>query len=84
MQNDTSGTFYVGYTADLKDRVAQHNIKKRRRWSGRQRGEWQLVYRKHFDKKTDALRYERAIKNKKSRIYIERLIKEQSPFGVVD
>ena len=77
VQNSLSGRFYVGCTSDLETRVKQHKVKRKRKWSGRQQGEWFLVYKELFDQKTKALLREKEIKSKKSRRYIERLIKNR-------
>ena len=65
--------YYVGSTDDLEWRLKRHNMG----W-GRftKRGiPWELVYHENFDTKSEALKREKEIKNKKSRIYIENLIR---------
>lgn len=64
--------YYTGVTDNLKWRLERHN----QGW-GRytKRGiPWQIVYSENYDNKSDALRREREIKQKKSRQYIEDLI----------
>ena len=78
LQNNESKKYYVGCTEDIVQRVKEHNVKRKRKWSGRQPGEWRLVYERTFDDKCDALIEERKIKRQKSRKYIERLIEKQN------
>ena len=63
--------YYTGITYDLPWRLERHN----QGW-GRytKRGTpWKVVYTEDFDNKSGALKREREIKNRKSRIYIESL-----------
>jgi putative endonuclease len=65
--------YYIGYSQDPIARLEEHNsgatISTR---SGRP---WQLVYQEDFDNKTQAIKRESEIKRKKSRKYIESLIR---------
>ena len=64
--------YYTGYTDDLEWRLERHN----QGW-GRytKRGiPWKLVYSEIYNLKTEAIKREKEIKNKKSRKYIEELI----------
>jgi len=74
LQNDESKKYYVGCTEDIAQRVKEHNVKRKRKWTGRQPGEWRLVYERTFDNKCDALIEERRIKRQKNHKHIERLI----------
>ena len=63
--------FYVGYSQDPCKRLLRHNEGiNRSTKSGRP---WILLWTRAFTDKTEALRFERAIKDRKSRIYIQRL-----------
>jgi putative endonuclease len=69
-----SGLYYVGHTEDLERRLEEHN-------SGRshftkKRGPWELVYQEEIGSRGEAMRRERAIKARRSRLYIERLVAE--------
>ena len=65
--------YYIGYTSDLLLRLTRHN----EGWGKfSSRGiPWQLVYSEQFESKSEAIKRENAIKRKKSRIYIESLIR---------
>ena len=54
---------YVGYTNNLKQRIAKHNTNKGAKST---RGRyWKLIYKKKFNKKKLALKYEYFFKNNK-------------------
>lgn len=64
--------YYIGYTENITQRLQRHN----EGWgrytkSGKP---WELVYFEEYDNKSDAIKREREIKNRKSRKYINMLI----------
>ena len=66
--------YYTGITEDIAWRLERHN----QGW-GRytKRGiPWKIVYTEDFEYKLKALKREREIKSRRSRIYIESLIKK--------
>ncbi|MFN3871677.1 MAG: GIY-YIG nuclease family protein [Ignavibacterium sp.] len=65
--------YYVGVTEDLPLRLERHNME----WSKfTRRGiPWKIVYYEEYDSKTEAIKREREIKKKKSRKYIEEIIR---------
>lgn len=67
-----NGTHYVGHTDDLHRRVSEHNNGLSR--YTRHRGPWVLVYMREFKTRADAMEWERKVKARKSREYIEQLI----------
>ena len=69
LQSESTGGFYVGYTADLERRVAEHS-EGRGRWTAT-RGPWRLRYREVYEDDSAARRRERALKRAKSRRYLE-------------
>ncbi|MGD0338327.1 MAG: GIY-YIG nuclease family protein [Bacteroidota bacterium] len=73
IQSDTDGSFYIGSTHDLELRVLRHN----EGWSRSTKAKrpWNLVYFKEFQTKSEALKREFEIKRRKSKKYIESLIK---------
>jgi len=66
--------YYVGITKDIETRIKRHNQGWTR--STKDRGIWELKYVEEFTDKSEAIRREKEIKRKKSRRYIERLIKK--------
>jgi len=71
LRSESTGRFYVGHTDDLGDRIRRYN--EGRSEATRTRGPWTLVYQEEFPTRQAAVARERAIKNQKSRSYIERL-----------
>jgi putative endonuclease len=69
--------YYVGYTSDLEERLQRHHDNKIS-YTGK-RGPWTLVWYQPFESATQAYACERTIKKKKSRKYIETLIRNFKP-----
>ncbi len=67
-----TGTYYVGQTNNLTDRVKRHNANTEKATRGR--GPWELVYREVFETRAEAYRRERQIKAQKERAYIDKLV----------
>ena len=64
--------YYIGYTQNLELRLERHNSG----WGKfSSRGiPWKLVHKEEFNSKSDSIKREKEIKQKKSRKYIEGLI----------
>ena len=76
LYSESIDLYYVGHTDNLQWRLERHNLG----W-GRftKRGiPWKLVYYEIFPTKSEAMKREREIKNKKSRKYIEKLIRSHA------
>ena len=65
--------YYVGQTEALNRRVLEHNNGKGGKFSSNC-FPWTLVYHEHFNNRIEAVKREKEIKSKKSRVYIEYLI----------
>ncbi|MFN7912887.1 MAG: GIY-YIG nuclease family protein [Bacteroidota bacterium] len=65
--------YYVGYTTDLATRLAEHNVGISA-YTSKAR-DWILKHKEKFDTREQAMSWERTIKAKKSRKYLEYLIK---------
>ena len=66
--------YYVGYTSEIDRRINEHN---RIKGKFTDRGiPWKIVYTENFKDKKEAMKREAEIKAKKSRRYIESLIKK--------
>jgi putative endonuclease len=68
--------YYIGYSGDITTRMKQHNTKSSTYTS--KANDWELKYTEKFDNREDAHKRELEIKHKKSRRYIEWLIKTDS------
>jgi putative endonuclease len=67
--------FYIGATENLEQRLAKHRNKNK--GFTNQADDWQIVYSKEFQTKSEALAYERQIKSWKSKKKIISLIESQ-------
>ena len=72
LYSDKIDRYYVGVTDNLEWRLERHNDG----WGKfTKRGvPWKIVYHESYTSKSDALKREKQIKNKKSRSYIRSLI----------
>ncbi len=73
LQSEANGTYYVGSTADVHERLNRHN-------QGRSRYTksgipWKVVYTEQFNTRSQAIKRERQIKRRKSREYIASLVR---------
>ncbi len=73
LQSEKTLGYYVGSSFDPEKRLIQHNSAKSK--STKHGIPWKLVYTEKFDTKSEAVKREYEIKRKKSRKYIEYLIK---------
>jgi putative endonuclease len=69
-----AGKTYVGQTADLDRRLAQHNDPQCRLTihTKRHRGPWHLLHSEEFSSRSEAVRRERELKSGKGREWIQR------------
>ncbi len=72
IQSKTNLGFYIGSSDNPLLRLQRHNDGWTR--STKNRGPWELVYTKKFNSKSEAIKFEKEIKRKKSRKFIEALI----------
>ena len=61
--------YYIGQTSDLEKRLETHRLRK-----NLGANDWVLKYSETFTKRSEAVKRELEIKNKKRRAYIESLI----------
>ena len=74
LYSETRDQYYTGFTHEIASRLAKHNAGSTP--STRQGIPWKMVYYETMDSKHDAIIREREIKNMKSRLYIEKLIRQ--------
>ena len=66
--------YYVGSTEDLQKRLLRHNsggVPSTKKYIP-----WEICYAESYSTRSEAIRREHAIKSKKSKIYIESLVKK--------
>ena len=73
IQSDYDGSYYIGSTNNLTDRIERHN-QGRSKYTKPKRP-WRLVYCEEFASRSEAQKSELEIKNRKSRDFIESLIR---------
>jgi len=67
--------YYIGQTKNLENRLYRHRNSGSK--STKKAKDWVLVYKELFVNRSFAVKREFEIKSKKSRVYIEQLIKKQ-------
>ena len=65
--------YYTGHTDEVKRRMVEHNAGMSK-YTMRDRP-WELMYTEYYETRSAAMKREKEIKSKKSRKYIEELIK---------
>ena len=64
--------YYIGCTSDLSSRLRKHN-NKNKGFTNRS-SDWEVVFDRKFETKSEALAFERDIKSWKSKVKIQKLI----------
>ena len=73
LESDRDGTYYIGSTRDIGERLARHN-EGRSRYT-KSKVPWKLIFAEEHPDRSSALKREREIKSKKDRSYIETLVR---------
>ena len=74
LYSENSNKLYIGYTADLKQRLLSHNKLAKKGWTVKHRP-WKLIYSERFSDKSSAMKRERELKSHKGRDFLRTLIK---------
>ena len=61
IESEPTGEWYIGYSADLKERVAKHN--RNGNTSTSKRGPWNVIYYEAYLEQADALGREKFLKS---------------------
>jgi len=73
IRSTVNGMYYVGFTDDIDRRMMEHN-EGMSKFTRRGRP-WTLMFTEQFETRREAMMREREIKKRKSRTYLERLIR---------
>lgn len=65
---------YIGQTADLDKRIAEHNEKMGNHFTAKVQGEWELIYTESVATRSEALKREKQLKSFRGREYIKTYI----------
>ncbi len=79
LRSSTTGRHYVGFTADLIQRIGQHDCGVTK--STKDRGPWKLVYQESFETRSEAMRRERSLKSGQGREELRHLLAEMQGSG---
>ncbi len=72
LYSKTIDKYYIGQTADIKERIMRHQNSPTR-FTARA-NDWQIVYTEEYATRSDAVKRESQLKRMKSRKFIETLI----------
>jgi putative endonuclease len=70
------GRIYIGHTENLEERLGRHNKElptKRKSYTYRNSGNWQLFYKEEFSLRADAIRREKELKSFRGREFLKNL-----------
>jgi putative endonuclease len=73
LQSLRTGAYYTGSTQNISDRIERHN--QNRVKATKSKGPWKLVYTEEFLSRSDAVKREYEIKARKSKVYIDNLVR---------
>ena len=73
IQSEKDESYYIGSTQDLDKRLVRHN-QGRSKYT-KSKIPWKLVYHEDYPDRSSAMKREQEIKRRKSRAYIEELVK---------
>ncbi|UWY27197.1 GIY-YIG nuclease family protein [Flavobacterium sp. TR2] len=73
--SESKNRYYIGFTSNLEERLIRHN-QKSNGFTGNA-NDWKVVYTENYETKELAYKRELQIKSWKSRIKIEKLIKNK-------
>jgi putative endonuclease len=73
IQSDLDGSYYIGSTQDLDERLERHN-QGRSKYTKLKRP-WHLAYTEEYTERAAAMKREKEIKNRKKKAYVEKLLR---------
>lgn len=74
IQSKKTRDLYVGYTADLKKRLIEHN--KEKNFSTKSKIPWELIHYEAYKNEKDAMRREKYLKTSQGARLFKRMLKE--------
>jgi len=77
LQSLKDGSYYVGSTNNLEDRVERHNEGRSLYTKGKR--PWKLVYSERYEDRPSAVNRENQIKRRKDKGFIEDLVRTSRP-----
>ena len=77
IRSELDGSYYVGSTRDLSERIGRHN-QGRSKYTKAKRP-WKLIYSEKHPDRPRAVKRENEIKSKKKKAFIENLVRTSRP-----
>jgi len=74
VESETNTQWYYGHTEDIENRLFQHNTGRNKSTKGK--GPWKLIFKREFQTKLEANRFELKLKSLRNKEYIRREYKE--------
>jgi len=71
LYNQDSDKIYIGQTKDIIKRVKEHNSSRNTHYTGKIKGEWQLVYEERAATRSEAISREKQLKSYRGREFIK-------------
>lgn len=65
----SSGNLYIGHTENLERRLEEHNSDKKSTFTSK-KGPWKIIFRKEFENRGEAMKFENYLKKLKNKKYI--------------
>jgi putative endonuclease len=78
LRSISSGKYYIGQSENPERRLDYHNTIEKG-FTSRYRP-WELVWKKGYETRTEALKAETMVKNRKDRMFVERVIRGEVNF----
>jgi putative endonuclease len=75
LQSEKDGSYYIGFTSNLNQRLEYHNSGKSRYTSKKM--PWKVVYTELFETRSEAIRREKFLKKQKNHEFYKKLIDEK-------
>ncbi len=72
LESEVDGSFYIGYTSNVKNRLWEHNFGRTR--FTKLRRPWRLIYQEEFDTRGEAIKREKYLKKVKNNKYLKKII----------
>lgn len=74
LYNKVGEKIYIGQTANLEKRLAEHNSKKGKHFTTKLDGEWKVIYKEQVEDRKQALIREKQLKSYQGRQFIKQYI----------
>jgi putative endonuclease len=68
LKSDKTDKLYIGHTENIERRISEHNSNQSK--STKNRGPWNLIYKKEFPSRSEAMKFETKLKSIKNKNYL--------------